>query len=161
MKYKYYLAYGSNLCLRQMAYRCPDAAVVGRATLQDYRLIFRGSQTGSYLTVEPCIGASVPCGVFKISKADELSLDCYEGYPIFYRKEDRRIDMIDDKTGEVRSIIAMIYIMGEDRPIGVPSEGYLQTCGEGYLDFNFDLDPLEEALEYSRRLANIKGGIWQ
>ena len=35
---KYYFAYGSNMNLDQMAYRCPDAEVVGRCVLKDYRL---------------------------------------------------------------------------------------------------------------------------
>ena len=51
---KLYLAYGSNLSLEQMAYRCPHAYPVGTATLPDYQLLFKGSKTGSYLTVEPC-----------------------------------------------------------------------------------------------------------
>lgn len=50
---KYYLAYGSNLSVAQMAQRCPDAVYVGTAVLNDYRLLFKGSQSGNYLTVEP------------------------------------------------------------------------------------------------------------
>ena len=50
---KYYLAYGSNLSMAQMAQRCPDAVYVGTAELKDYQLLFKGSQSGSYLTVEP------------------------------------------------------------------------------------------------------------
>ena len=33
MMSKYYLAYGSNLNIRQMAYRCPGATVVGFKTM--------------------------------------------------------------------------------------------------------------------------------
>lgn len=153
MKFQYYLAYGSNLNLDQMAYRCPDARIAGSTMLRDYRLLFRGSKTGSYLTVEPCKGASVPCGVFKISHRDEMSLDHYEGFPTFYRKEYKLVDLVDDKTGEVRSVVAMIYIMDERRPVGIPSHAYLTTCGEGYLDFNFDLSYLETALKYSNWFA--------
>lgn len=36
---KYYLAYGSNLSMAQMAQRCPDAVYVGTAELKDYRLL--------------------------------------------------------------------------------------------------------------------------
>lgn len=50
---KYYLAYGSNLSVAQMAQRCPDAVYVGTAVLTDYQLLFKGSQSGNYLTVEP------------------------------------------------------------------------------------------------------------
>lgn len=30
---KYYIAYGSNLSVEQMAYRCPDAKIAGQAVL--------------------------------------------------------------------------------------------------------------------------------
>ena len=84
---KYYLAYGSNLNLTQMFHRCPHARVIGHTSLSDMRLVFRGSKTGSYLTVEPDEAASVPCGVFAIQDDDELALDHYEGYPVFYQKQ--------------------------------------------------------------------------
>ena len=33
---KYYLAYGSNLNVAQMQFRCPDAVVAGTAVIPDY-----------------------------------------------------------------------------------------------------------------------------
>lgn len=65
---KYYLAYGSNLSMAQMAQRCPDAVYVGTAELKDYQLLFKGSQSGSYLTVEPKKGSTVPVLVWRISE---------------------------------------------------------------------------------------------
>ena len=50
---RYYLAYGSNLNLQQMALRCPMAKPVGTAVIRDYELLFKGSKTGAYLTIEP------------------------------------------------------------------------------------------------------------
>ena len=35
-----YFAYGSNMNLDQMAFRCPDAEVVGVVRVDDYRLTF-------------------------------------------------------------------------------------------------------------------------
>ena len=51
MAKRFYIAYGSNLNLPQMRGRCPGATVVGTAIIKDSRLLFRGSKTGSYLTV--------------------------------------------------------------------------------------------------------------
>ena len=45
---KYYLAYGSNLNVRQMMHRCPGAKPVGKMVLEGYELLFKGSKTGSY-----------------------------------------------------------------------------------------------------------------
>ena len=36
-----YFAYGSNINLGQMEYRCPDASVVGPVALENYELLFR------------------------------------------------------------------------------------------------------------------------
>ena len=68
---KYYLAYGSNLSVAQMVQRCPDAVYIGTAVLTDYQLLFKGSQSGNYLTVEPKKGYTVPLLVWKISDRDE------------------------------------------------------------------------------------------
>ena len=38
MKESYYFAYGSNMNLDQMAYRCPAASVVEKVKLEGYRL---------------------------------------------------------------------------------------------------------------------------
>lgn len=43
MKRKYYIAYGSNLDVDQMLYRCPDALTIGRSTIDSYKLVFRGN----------------------------------------------------------------------------------------------------------------------
>ena len=42
MKDRYYFAYGSNMNLEQMKYRCPAAEVVENVRLENYRLAFRG-----------------------------------------------------------------------------------------------------------------------
>ena len=34
---KKYIAYGSNLSVRQMAHRCPDARIIGMAAIQDWK----------------------------------------------------------------------------------------------------------------------------
>lgn len=45
---KYYIAYGSNLNVRQMKFRCPTAKVVGTSVIKGYELLYKGSKTGSY-----------------------------------------------------------------------------------------------------------------
>ena len=76
-----YLAYGSNLNLRQMAYRCPTAKVLGSAKLTGYRLLFRGGNGGAVATIEKQKGESVPVMLWRIMPNDEKALDRYEGYP--------------------------------------------------------------------------------
>ena len=80
MSKKEYFAYGSNLNFDQMAYRCPEATVVGTAKLDGYELAFRRG----YLTILPKEGVSVEGLIWSITDHDESHLDCYEGYPTFY-----------------------------------------------------------------------------
>ena len=129
---KYYVAYGSNLNMNQMAYRCPHSKPYASGVLKDYELLFRGSKTGAYATVEPKEGSSVPVGVWLIDKQDEKNLDRYEGFPTFYYKKNV---IVETELGEVE---AMVYAMHEDRPIGMPRETYVRTCLEGYDDFDLD-----------------------
>ena len=77
---RYYIAYGSNLNVRQMKFRCPTAKIVGTAVIGDYELLYKGSKTGSYLTIEKKKGSVVPVAVWEVTAADEHNLDIYEGY---------------------------------------------------------------------------------
>lgn len=148
-----YLAYGSNLSLEQMAYRCPDAQVIGKAEIKDYELLFKGSKSGNYATIEPKEGSYVPVLVWAITEQDERNLDRYEGYPSFYYKKEIPVELQKlngDPMGEYK---AMVYIMDERRSIGSPSVYYYGVLAEGYDRFGFDMDILREALEKTRVTA--------
>lgn len=45
---RYYIAYGSNLNVRQMRMRCPHATILGTANLKDWELLLR--EAGPALT---------------------------------------------------------------------------------------------------------------
>ena len=143
---RYYLAYGSNLNVRQMRFRCPTALVVGKGVIKDYRLLFKGSKTGSYLTIEKAKGYEVPVAVWKVDEACEESLDRYEGYPSFYYKKEIEIDFKSIKKGLPRHSKAFVYIMHEERELGIPSRGYVDVCLEGYRTFGFNPILIEEAI---------------
>lgn len=150
MEKRYYIAYGSNLNVRQMLMRCPSARIIGTSEVEDYRLMFKGSMTGSYLTIEPEAGCKVPVAVWDVTAKDELALDRYEGFPSFYYKKELVLPIKGIKTGKVRRRKVFVYIMHEERPFGVPSGYYMRTCAEGYRYFGFDFDTLVEAAAYSK-----------
>ncbi len=151
---KYYLAYGSNLNLSQMKYRCPNSKLLGTAVINDYELLFKGSGTGSYLTIEKKEGSKVPVAVWKVTESDIDSLDMYEGYPTFYYKKDMPIVYTGIKSGRQYKQNAFVYIMHEERKLGRPSEYYMNTCKEGYRAFGFDAAYLEAA--YKKSSASSK-----
>ena len=147
---RYYLAYGSNLSVDQMLYRCPKAIYVGTGEIKDYRLLFKGSQTGSYLTIEKKKGRKVPVVVWKVSGEDEASLDMYEGYPTFYQKEDLEIEVKSLIDGvPIATVPSFFYAMDPSRSLGRPSTHYYRVCQEGYERFGFDQKILEKALKES------------
>lgn len=151
MRKRYYIAYGSNLNIPQMRMRCPGARIIGTSVIEDYQLLFKGSKTGSYLTIEPKEGATVPVAVWEVTEQDELSLDRYEGYPNFYYKTEMTMDIKGIRTGKIRRRQAFVYIMHEEREFGIPSLFYVNTCLDGYRAFGFDEQYLFDAIEVSRR----------
>ncbi|MCR4437364.1 MAG: gamma-glutamylcyclotransferase [Clostridiales bacterium] len=138
-----YIAYGSNLNLGQMAVRCPTARAVGSTTLKDYQLLFRGFSGGAAATVEKKPGSSVPVLVWELEPSDEAALDRYEGYPAFYRKEYIKVRL------NGKQVQAMIYIMNEGRPLGMPGRRYYNTILEGYKAAGFDTGILNKAVQVS------------
>ena len=149
----YYIAYGSNLNVEQMRYRCPSARIIGTAEVPDYRLLFKGSKTGAYLTIEPCEGQNVPVAVWEVTDDDERALDRYEGFPAFYYKAEMKLPITGIRSGKVRTRTVFVYIMHEDRQAGIPSKYYMDVCREGYDAFGFDQGKLTEALRFSAEEA--------
>lgn len=147
-KEKLYIAYGSNLNLEQMKYRCPTAEVVGMTVLRNWRLMFRGRSYNAVATIERSKGFQVPVLIWRLQPKDELALDHYEGFPILYRKETLRV------TVNNKRVYAMIYVMNESgHPYGAPSMGYLRTINAGYQTAGFDNSILIEAVNRSKEAA--------
>ena len=152
MSKKFYLAYGSNLNLEQMAQRCPTAKPAGASELKGYGLLFRGAYGGAVTTVEPSEDKSVPVLLWEITPADEAALDRYEGFPYLYRKETVKVKL-NGKT-----VSAMVYIMNDGRDINPPGRYYYNIIRQGYLDCGFDTGVLTEAPKHSAKTEAEKDG---
>ena len=138
---KYYIAYGSNLSVEQMAYRCPDAKIAGQAVLAGWELLFRGCAT-----IAPNPKKNTQVLVWEISERDEGNLDLYEGYPNYYRKEDLTVEVISEGA-KPKTVTAMVYIMENDFGERAPSSYYYRVLYEGYKDLLFPMHVLEGALK--------------
>lgn len=145
---KLYIAYGSNLNLEQMEHRCPYAVPLGTTVLRDYRLLFRGGDGSAVATVEPKEGGSVPVLLWEITPRDEEALDRYEGWPRLYRKETVTVDFGG------KPVEAMVYIMNEIYPFGLPGSGYLNGIKEGYAAAGLDVAVLKVAMIASGMIKN-------
>lgn len=133
-----YIAYGSNLHIRSMRRRCPDAEPLGTRMLSNARLVFRSVADLAY---EP--GAMTPVALWQISLADEIDLDRYEGvssgmYGRYW------IPL----SGRYRGRKALVYLM-HDTGIFPPSAAYASTIRDGYRNFELDQSYLDEAIAHS------------
>ena len=81
-KEKLYFAYGSNMNLNQMAFRCPDAEVVESVRLEGYRLAFRTNGGGKGATpIWQKEERYVDGVLWLISELTEKNLDHNEVFP--------------------------------------------------------------------------------
>lgn len=97
-----YFAYGSNMDKDQMLERCPNAVLVGPATLADYRLaftIFSPKRNCGCADIVPSVGSVVYGLLYDLTDADREVLDGFEGHPVHYERilvrvktEDREVD---------------------------------------------------------------------
>ena len=145
---KYYIAYGSNMSVEQMARRCPNAKLVGKAMLQDWKLKFK-----IHATIEQCEGSYVHALVWKIDKEDEKSLDEYEGWPAYYIKQDVEVTMTELDGTKPQKVTAMAYIMTEGHQESIPTPVYYDVMAEAYKRFGFDEAILQEALNEAMNAA--------
>ena len=139
---KIYLAYGSNMNLEQMKYRCPNAVLLGTAVIENWRLMFRRKHR-PVATIEKKAGCSVPVVLWEITEECEDSLDVYEGFPILYTKVDVPVEF----NGKLLN--AMAYVMTPGHELGRPHSDYYNTILQGYRDNNIDPAPLDEAVRWS------------
>ena len=137
-----YVAYGSNLNLYQMKFRCPTAKLIGTGIVKDHELQFKGRSDCAFATIAPSEGG--PVAVWELKESDEKSLDRYEGFPSHYFKQEVPVEMNNGKT-----ISGMVYIMNLRQSFGVPSKGYVQTVSEGYRNCRLDMSVLKDAIRQS------------
>lgn len=148
-----YLAYGSNLNVAQMATRCPRAIKVGKTTIPNTRLVFRG-----VADIEAHEGSKVHVGVWSITETCETALDRYEGVRSgLYRKEYLPLRV---KIGEeILEEKALVYVMNAS-DYAAPTMGYYNVCKRGYMDFGLPVRALSAALKESERLEKQSWRLW-
>lgn len=155
-----YFAYGSNMDLNQMAFRCPDAEVLETVRLEGYRLAFRsnGGNRG-VATILPDPDSHVDGVLWEISPEDERNLNFYEGFPRLYGK--RTLTVVNRLGKEVE---AMAYVMNapyKNRP-AVPSASYLRGILRGCQQNGIDTRPVLaaslDALEHTDLEGNPPRG---
>ena len=126
-----YFAYGANLSRAHMALWCPDAVPLVRATLPDYRLVFR-----SWADIVPSHGDRVQGALYEVNLKDLATLDRFEDCPVLYRRIHTRV------LSERMVFHAMAYRMNPGHTPALPHPDYLALILGGYEDWKLDPAPL-------------------
>lgn len=137
----FYVAYGSNMNLEQMKYRCPNSKVLGTGIMRGWKLVFNVHadvrETGNN---DDC----VPVVIWNVPKSDCAKLDIYEGYPNYYIRK-----MVDVEGDDGSIIRARVYVMNGLTGIYPPTEGYFNTCVDGCIDNGINFQYMIDAAYYS------------
>lgn len=137
-----YVAYGSNMNLNQMKFRCPNSKRVGVGKLNGWKLVFN---VHADIIKTDNNKSSIPVVVWDIAKEDWHRLDMYEGYPNYYVKEN-----VEVKLGNGAIVTAIAYVMNERRKgICPPPTSYFNGIKQGCVDNRIDIQYLYDALQYS------------
>ena len=125
-----YFAYGSNMNLQQMAWRCPGAVALGAACLPGWRLTER-----TFADIDRDPEAETWGVLWEITPAHLRSLDRYEGAPRLYTRRRVPVTLADPDTGRLSSHTAIVYEMTAaakaDREGSPYSESYRAACSQG------------------------------
>ena len=127
-----YLAYGSNMIVADMDWRCPNAIMLDTFELNDWRLVFH-----NFADVVPDPQSSVPAVLWQITESCLASLDHYEGYPHLYNRV-----MIATPQGD-----AWMYVMQNNPALALPHARYYAGMMGAYLDLHLRRTPLRLAWE--------------
>lgn len=146
-KKQLYIAYGSNINLEQMAYRCPHSKVVGTSEIKDFELEFR-----DVATIVPKENASVPVLIWELDERDLPILNRYEGWPRLYRQEKMNFEL------DGKSYKGMAYLMNRGE-ISPPSQQYYNTILQGYRENGLDESYLQKAFENSFQMDRAEEEI--
>lgn len=140
-----YFAFGSNMDAAQMRARCPGAAALGRATLANHRLVFRGpsqKRGGGVLSVDEAVGPHVEGVLYELSEADLSALDRFEGAPAWYKREEREVCQ-EAREGSVSALIYRLPRHVQEMP---PTEAYVAQVAAAFEALGLQIDALDDAV---------------
>ena len=126
-----YFAYGANMNMDSMSWRCPGARPIGAFTLRDWELEFY-----SHANIRPQTGSSVHGVLWAITEDCEHSLDAFEGFPDYYTKKSW---VQDDQH-------IMFYEM-EDFKRGQPTLGYISYIRRSYRHWRLTVEYLDQIVD--------------
>lgn len=138
----YYVAYGSNMNLKQMEYRCPNSKIVCNGVLIGWKLVFN---IHADIIYTGSAEDKVPVVLWDIHENDWGYLDMYEGFPKYYIKKNIDVIIVGGYTTK-----AIVYVMNKSRKgIAPPDKYYFDIILTGYKENGINTKTLYAALTHS------------
>src|SRR5947199_10168377 len=122
-----HFAYGSNMSRPLMAVRCPQARVLGLATLSHWRFIINIDGLAS---IVPHTGACVHGVVWQLSARDVAAINAYENLD-----SGLYVSRILPVQVRQRHVNALVYVARRQGK-GIPRPAYIQLVIAAALDWN-------------------------
>jgi hypothetical protein len=135
---KYYWAYGSNLCVKNMKRRCPGAIQLEPMVLPKASLVFRLVADVEFNDYDEVHG-----GLWWITEEDERALDRYEGVRGGFYEKRHLIIRFGRKPEKHR---VLFYQMLRTNGVMPPEDEYIERIAQGYRDFHLPMEALDRAL---------------
>ena len=135
-----YFAYGANLNLDGMNYRCPGYKAIAPAVLPNYRFAFKG-----VADVEPLPDEKVYGALYLLNAKHMKSLDRFEGFPHLYIKKQVLVEVLDGLSPR-NFTKATVYVMRNSNHYAEPSKQYLNTILTGCQQWELPDEYREEIL---------------
>ncbi|KAB5591151.1 hypothetical protein CTheo_5402 [Ceratobasidium theobromae] len=122
-----YFAYGSNLSVPQMLFRCPDSPYICVAVLEGWRWIIG---TRGYATIVRSPHDVVYGYLYLLTPEDEKALDGFEGP--FYKKVEKSVLIGPGILGRDAIQDFKTYVYIEDAREGVPKSDYINRLNTAF-----------------------------
>jgi gamma-glutamylcyclotransferase (GGCT)/AIG2-like uncharacterized protein YtfP len=130
-----YFAYGSNMCPKQMAERCPGGQAIGPAALHNWRFLIN---IRTYATIEAKLQSTTHGVLWTLTKKHIANLDKYEAVEeeMYYKKKLKVF-----RGGKPTEALVYIDPVCEK---GLPDTIYMKNILNGAKFFNLPKDYISE-----------------
>ena len=137
---KYFIAYGTNIKADELAKSFPEAKILSYGYVKNYTVQFVGYDGHAIVTAVKKRGEKMPVAIWDFPKNMRYTLSNFEQFPYLYERKS-----VTAHVGKMK-MRGEIYVTKQKLRYGKPSEKYLQTLKNAYVEAGFDPQILDDAL---------------
>ena len=139
--YRLYLAYGSNMDINQMDYRCPNSYMFDNIIVDNYKFVLDVAGVASII---PSEGDKVEAILWAVHELDVETLDRYEGVSLGCYEKTTMPIVIDGAELDV-----LVYFSLRDLNNHGYRSGYMSRIIQAAIDADFSEEYIEELASWN------------